>query len=64
MECHWRILYREEKRSDLERKDIANVDGGLEAERAAETGKGPFYQRRVFYRPLKEIRSWNLSTRR
>lgn len=24
---------------DLERKDTANVDGGLEVERAAETGK-------------------------
>lgn len=51
MECHWRILYREEKRLDLERKDTANVDGGLEVERAAETGK--------IVSAREDKRSWN-----
>lgn len=39
MECDWRILYREEKRSNLERKDTANVECGLEVGRTAETGE-------------------------
>ena len=40
MGCHWRILSKEEKRSDLEGKDhSASVDSELEVERAAETGK-------------------------
>jgi len=41
-----------------------NQKGGNRKLRAAETGRGTFYQGRVFYRPLKETRSLNLSTRR